>query len=128
MVSNIIMSKFDSILKNYLTENDSVNPAAVADQIKNLKPEEVKDIGNAFLGQPRNDGEKVLHVLATNPDINHIEDAYTKAGVTPDSAQKDLMKMGLNTIGNNPQKTPQVTPAPSAQQSPTQQGGNSIQG
>ena len=92
------------------------------------------------MGQPKTDGEKVLHVLATNPDINHIEDAYTKAGVTPDSAQKDLMKMGLNTIGNNQQKpattpsikdstTPNTSPASSVQQGDNrQQGSNSIQG
>jgi len=121
------MSKFDSILENYLTEADSLDPNTlnvVADEIKNE-------------GQPRNDGEKVLHVLATNPDINHIEDAYTKAGVSPESAQKDLIKMGINPVGNNQQK-PETTPSISKSVTPNTstpqtntggvQGTNTLQG
>jgi hypothetical protein len=125
-------NRFHSIIDSYLKEAGENIQISPQDQSQIQKAEQtgpasqaLGKITNALVGQPRNDGEKVLHTLATNPNINKIEDAYKEAKVSPESALPFLIKMGLNPATNNNQQqanaqkqtnTPQqkTTPATSA--------------
>jgi hypothetical protein len=104
-------NRFHSIIDSYLKEAGENIQISSQDQSQIQKAEQtgpasqaLGKITNALVGQPRNDGEKVLHILATNPNINKIEDAYKEAKVSPESALPFLIKMGLNPAANNNQQ------------------------
>jgi hypothetical protein len=130
-------TKFDNIITNYLLEQD-------------LSPEQAQNVATKvqqeLSGQDQhelNPAEKVLNVLANDPSVTHIEDAYKKAGVNPTDAEKLFPSMGINiALKQQDQKPATSTDAsnygvdsknknqsqPSTSNTTDIQGGSSIQG
>jgi hypothetical protein len=123
------MSKFDNVLNKYITEGSPIISTVADQNAVATAPPAVQTatakIANAALGTPQNDAEKVFHVLATNPKINNIEDAFKEAKVDPQKTTELMVGYGLNPIGSKPQQPKTETPTPSTTQNPaTTSSGN----
>jgi hypothetical protein len=127
------MNKFDNVLNKYIIEGSPIISTVTDQNAVATAPAAVQTatakIAEAAMGAPRNDVEKVFHVLATNPKINHIEDAFKEAKVDPTKTAELMVGYGLNPIGGNPQQPKTETPTANTTQNPastadTPQGSN----